>query len=134
MCYLVSGVLVAVAFFAFVYEPLLRLQGFVVAPQTNISTLAIRRSSDLGSTDLLMRNISQSPVRIVGIHPDCPCIMATNLPLTIAPGASEALHLTVTGGCRNPALGPTVFHTLSLFLDTESTEVSVGLRLLCMSD
>jgi hypothetical protein len=72
------------------------LQGYnyVVTPTTIDVGEGPRRSKR--TTTATVRNLSFSPIRVIGVVTTCNCLIVTGLPLTIAPRQTEELKFTIS--------------------------------------
>ena len=55
--------------------------------------VALDRPATAQTVVFRLTNTSSDPIRVIGAQSSCSCVMATGLPLTIAPGASQTLEV-----------------------------------------
>ena len=55
--------------------------------------VALDRPEAAQTVAFRLTNTSSTPVRLIGAQSSCSCVMATGLPLKVAPGASQTLEV-----------------------------------------
>jgi hypothetical protein len=71
------------------------LQGYNYVVEPTAIDVGVGPRGDKRTTTATVRNLSFSPIRVIGAATTCNCLTVTGLPLTIAPRQSEELQFTI---------------------------------------
>ena len=72
-----------------------RLRGEVLVLEPQSQSLGVAPVGSKRTAEVIIRNLSQSPITIPGARTDCSCVVTRDLPLTIAGRESKALEIEV---------------------------------------
>ena len=71
------------------------VQGYNYVVDPAIIDVGVGARGDTRTAATTIRNLSFSPIRVIGVLTTCNCVVATELPLTIAPRTTVDVQFTV---------------------------------------
>jgi len=96
--------------------------GVRVEPSSTFACLA--REGDVVIARFTLRNVTRSPVRVMGAEASCGCMIARGLPVTLDPGEAREITLRVVVG--PPGANGTFSKSTRLFVDRDGPSPSLA--------
>jgi hypothetical protein len=101
-----------------------RIQGHVLGVDRRLIDLGEVDAESVSSVEYNVRNLSNAPLQIIGARVDCGCVDASQLPISLSPGASSTLEFKFHA--RKSDVPTHVQHEIELYLDRPSPPVALG--------